>query len=224
MTSNAICHHRRSGGDRADRGIDRCPGPLQDRPRRTGPHRLRPRQRRRRRAGAGPRTRRLVARGPGGSSRDLPSARAAGRGRVAARHGHPGNMRGHRDDEGRRGCLVRDGGTARRGSLSLQLQRRRRVGDRPAQPVNQRIEQQRVEPGGRARVRRVRHEARAARRGGVGDYYSTALGRFRRMHVYTPPGYEIGSRNFRCSICCTAPATRTIRGRQSAARASSSTT
>ena len=25
-------------------------------------------------------------------------------------------------------------------------------------------------------------------------YYSTALGRFRRMHVYTPPGYEIGQR------------------------------
>ncbi len=24
-------------------------------------------------------------------------------------------------------------------------------------------------------------------------YYSTALGRFRRMHVYTPPGYEMGS-------------------------------
>ena len=24
-------------------------------------------------------------------------------------------------------------------------------------------------------------------------YYSTALGRFRRMHVYTPPGYELGS-------------------------------
>ena len=24
-------------------------------------------------------------------------------------------------------------------------------------------------------------------------YHSTALGRFRRMHVYTPPGYEIGS-------------------------------
>src|SRR5205823_1771073 len=25
-------------------------------------------------------------------------------------------------------------------------------------------------------------------------YYSTALGRFRRMHVYTPPGYESGGR------------------------------
>ncbi len=27
-------------------------------------------------------------------------------------------------------------------------------------------------------------------------YYSTALGRFRRMHVYTPPGYEIGQQKF----------------------------
>lgn len=27
-------------------------------------------------------------------------------------------------------------------------------------------------------------------------YYSTALGRFRRMHVYTPPGYELGGGKF----------------------------
>jgi enterochelin esterase-like enzyme len=27
-------------------------------------------------------------------------------------------------------------------------------------------------------------------------YYSTALGRFRRMHVYTPPGYELGRNRF----------------------------
>jgi enterochelin esterase-like enzyme len=27
-------------------------------------------------------------------------------------------------------------------------------------------------------------------------YYSTALGRFRRMHVYTPPGYELGGNRF----------------------------
>ena len=27
-------------------------------------------------------------------------------------------------------------------------------------------------------------------------YYSTALGRFRRMHVYTPPGYEIGQQKY----------------------------
>jgi enterochelin esterase family protein len=27
-------------------------------------------------------------------------------------------------------------------------------------------------------------------------YYSTALGRFRRMHIYTPPGYEIGQQKY----------------------------
>jgi enterochelin esterase family protein len=27
-------------------------------------------------------------------------------------------------------------------------------------------------------------------------YYSTALGRFRRMHVYTPPGYELGNMKY----------------------------
>jgi enterochelin esterase family protein len=27
-------------------------------------------------------------------------------------------------------------------------------------------------------------------------YYSTALGKFRRMHIYTPPGYELGQRKF----------------------------
>ncbi len=35
-------------------------------------------------------------------------------------------------------------------------------------------------------------------RGAVGEvtYYSTALGKFRRMHVYTPPGYESGKGKF----------------------------
>jgi enterochelin esterase-like enzyme len=36
-------------------------------------------------------------------------------------------------------------------------------------------------------TRRVPHGAVAAV-----HYYSTSLGRFRRMHVYTPPGYELG--------------------------------
>ena len=31
---------------------------------------------------------------------------------------------------------------------------------------------------------------------GVVTYYSTALGMFRRMHVYTPPGYETGSTKY----------------------------
>ena len=37
------------------------------------------------------------------------------------------------------------------------------------------------------------------------------------MHVYTPPGYERSADGIRCSICCTAPATATTRGRRSAA-------
>jgi enterochelin esterase-like enzyme len=28
------------------------------------------------------------------------------------------------------------------------------------------------------------------------SYYSTALGRFRRMHIYTPPGYELGAAKY----------------------------
>jgi hypothetical protein len=36
-------------------------------------------------------------------------------------------------------------------------------------------------------------------------YYSTALGKFRRMHIYTPPDMNWGSANIQSSICCTAP-------------------
>ena len=36
-------------------------------------------------------------------------------------------------------------------------------------------------------VKQVPHGAVAAV-----HYYSSALGRFRRMHIYTPPGYELG--------------------------------
>jgi enterochelin esterase family protein len=37
-------------------------------------------------------------------------------------------------------------------------------------------------------------DTKAVPRGAVADvtYHSTALGKFRRMHVYTPPGYELG--------------------------------
>jgi hypothetical protein len=52
-------------------------------------------------------------------------------------------------------------------------------------------------------------------------YYSTALGRYRRMHIYTPPGYEIDQKNIRCSILCTALWTATIPGAASAGPASS---
>ncbi len=55
-------------------------------------------------------------------------------------------------------------------------------------------------------------------------YCSTSLHKVRRMHVYTPPGYELGTATFRCSICCTARATATSRGLPSDAPDSSSTT
>ena len=56
-------------------------------------------------------------------------------------------------------------------------------------------------------------------------YYSTALNAFRRMHVYTPPGYETGTRQ----VSGVLPAARRRRQRRrvddaSAAPASSSTT
>ncbi|MBK9316858.1 MAG: hypothetical protein IPM55_21820 [Acidobacteria bacterium] len=55
-------------------------------------------------------------------------------------------------------------------------------------------------------------------------YYSTALGKFRRMQVYTPPGYESGRGKFPVFTCCTAQAIAMIRGLQSGAPDSSSTT
>ena len=56
-------------------------------------------------------------------------------------------------------------------------------------------------------------------------YRSGTLDAPRRMHVYTPPGYEGGdARSTRCSTCSTAAATRTRAGARSAAPASSSTT
>jgi len=55
-------------------------------------------------------------------------------------------------------------------------------------------------------------------------YYSKALRRFRRMHVYTPPGYESGKGRFRSSICCTGRAIAMRRGVPWAAPGSSLTT
>ena len=43
-------------------------------------------------------------------------------------------------------------------------------------------------------------------------YFSKSLNRFRRMHVYTPPGYESGTAVIPFSTCCTAPATAMMRG------------
>lgn len=55
-------------------------------------------------------------------------------------------------------------------------------------------------------------------------YYSKALSRNRRMHVYTPPGYELGKGKFLFSIFYMGQVTATIRGHQWAGPASSSTT
>ena len=64
----------------------------------------------------------------------------------------------------------------------------------PRNPADQRVEQQRVEPRVRAGLGRVRYQT--VPRGAIAEvtYNSTALGKFRRMHVYTPPGYESGTR------------------------------
>ena len=49
-------------------------------------------------------------------------------------------------------------------------------------------------------------------------YYSTALQKFRRMHVYTPPGYDLGGGRFpvfsRRTIA-SSPIVRTVRLRAS---------
>jgi enterochelin esterase family protein len=51
-------------------------------------------------------------------------------------------------------------------------------------------------------------------------YYSTALAKFRRMHVYTPPVMRPARKSIRFSICSMAPETATKRGRRSGARVS----
>ncbi|HXS78728.1 MAG TPA: hypothetical protein VN818_00530 [Gammaproteobacteria bacterium] len=61
--------------------------------------------------------------------------------------------------------------------------------------------------------------------GGVAEvhYFSTALGRTRRMHVYTRlRDTRRAATRIPCSICCTARSTATTRGRPLAAPASSS--
>ena len=60
-----------------------------------------------------------------------------------------------------------------------------------AEPPDQGIEHQRLEP--HVRPRRRSSWIREVPRGAIAEvtYYSTALQMFRRMHVYTPPGYEM---------------------------------
>ena len=62
---------------------------------------------------------------------------------------------------------------------------------RPAQPGDQRIQRQRLERRARARlaISWTPTTCRTARSRAV-YYHSTALKHDRRMHVYTPPGYE----------------------------------
>ena len=109
--------------------------------------------------------------------------------------------------------------------LSLQLQRRRRDDDRSAQPVHQRVEQQRLEHGQRARLRVRRHEERAARqrraRSPTSRRRSTASAGCTSTRR---PATSAAPTSTRSSTCCTAPATATTPGPRSAAPASSSTT
>ena len=80
--------------------------------------------------------------------------------------------------------------------LSLQLQRGRRVGDRPAQPRHERVQRQHLEPCRSDGSGLHGHEGCPPRRRRGGDLYSKSLNYFRRMHVYTPPGYEDGKGTF----------------------------
>ncbi len=63
-------------------------------------------------------------------------------------------------------------------------------------------------------------------RGAVAEvtYQSTALGKYRRMQSTRLPATKRAAAGIRSSTCCTAPVITTIRGRRSAAPASSSTT
>ena len=82
------------------------------------------------------------------------------------------------------------------GAVSLQLQRGRRRRDRPAQPAisesNDNVWSLVHVPG----LRRVGHEGRAARRGRRGHLPLDGARTLRRMHVYTPPGYETGTAKY----------------------------
>ena len=137
----------------------------------------------------------------------------------------PGARTDHAADQGRERRVGDHRRSGRPGHLSLQLQRRRRGDDRSAQPVHQRVEQQRLEPRPRARLRLRRHEERAARRRRRGDLL---LDRARRRSAACTstrrPATSATTTSTRSSTCCTAPATATTRGRRSGAPASSSTT
>ncbi len=98
------------------------------------------------------------------SAYHVPHLRAAGAGHPARRRRHSGARSGDAVDQGRERRLGSDRRPGRSRHLSLQLQRRWRHDDRSAQPVHQRVEQQRLEPRQRARLGLRGHEERAARR------------------------------------------------------------
>ena len=172
--------------------------------------------------------------GPGlrlarGSARSAPCAAAlcarGDHGGTARRRYPGGGARERAVHQGRQRRLGNDDRSARARRLSLRLRRQWRRRDRSAQHRDQRIEHNVLERGDGARLGCHGRQERAARRRRGRHYHSSALGRTRRMHVYTPPGYEIGqATSIRSSTCSMAPATATTRGRRSAAPTSSSTT
>ena len=156
----------------------------------------------------------------------LPHLCAAGAGGPARRRRHPRRRPDHAVDQGRERRLGSHDRPDRSGRLSLQLQRRRGRDHRSAQPVDERIQQQRVEPRRAcpAPTSWTRRTCRTAPWPPI-TYNSTALER-------VPPDARLHAaglrdrhrRSIRSSTCCTAPATATTRGPRSAAPASSSTT
>ena len=87
----------------------------------------------------------------------------------AERHAtSPSNAQGTPLTKGAEGVWEVTRRPARPRGVPLQLQRGRRVGDRPAQPRDQRVEREHLEPRPRAGRGLHGHEGRAPRRGGRG--------------------------------------------------------
>ena len=167
-----------------------------------------------------------VARNPARQAHRVPSVRARGDERLAARRRHsrscPRECAVHQRREWRLGDDHRPGRTGR---LSLRLRREWRRRDRSEEHRDQRIEHDHVERGDGARFRSDGHEEtcrtapsrpcitsrpRSAARGGCTSTRLRATSRART--------------SIRSSIFCMARETATIRGRRWVARISSSTT
>jgi enterochelin esterase-like enzyme len=126
------------------------------------------------------------------SAHQLPHLRAAGARDPAECQRHPGLGQNTRLTKADNGVVGADGRAARLRRLSLQLQRRRRGDDRSAEPgiseSNNNVWSLVYVPGSDL------FDSKAVPHGAVAEvtYKSSTLGRDRRMHVYTPPGYENG--------------------------------